>query len=363
MKIKRNLNKGKNLIRFLSESAIETINYKQSIRFDVYRLFLPGKLNLQWFFTNKCNFDCSYCKVPNSDSIDMTNEERKKGLKNIYKKFRPKSLSITGGEPTIKFDELIDFVSFARRLGIFISLNTNGSLLNSERIKRLANAGLGYLSISYDGIPKKDNKNNLIFLNEASSYGIISAIQPVFSTKNWDKRDEILKIAKEYDALINPTIVNNLNLEYSTSNEKTPKIEEVKKFYKELSLHKIKYKIKSLKNYLKFISENYSNPWKCSDFKWLTINNDGTLKHCNEYSSSFTIEDLLDDRKIKDFNNFRRNIANSCQGCYYECYYESNGSLIKKINIIDYLQLEIIARKKFLMGEVNILFKNAEKYF
>ncbi len=357
-----NLNKGKNLTKFLFESSIETIKYKWNIRFDVYKLFLPGKLNLQWFFTNKCNFKCDYCKVPNSNTIDMINKERKEGLKNIYEKFKPKLLNITGGEPTIKFDELIDFISFARHYGMFISLNTNGSLLNSERVKRLADVGLDYLSISYDGIPPKDNRNNLVFLSEGSSYGIIPAIQPVFSIKNWDKRDEILKLAKEYDVLINPTIVNNLNLEYSTNNEKSLYVEEVRNFYKRLISHKIKYKIKSLKSYLKFISKNYGEPWKCSDFKWLTVNNDGTLKHCNEYSSSFTIKDLLNEKGIKDFNNFRKNIADSCPGCYYECYYESSGSLLKKLSVIDYFQLEIVAKKKLLTGGVNILFKKAEKY-
>lgn len=374
MSLKNKLDIAIKLAKTYREASNKVWAEKWRLRLDFYRFMLPGKIYLQWFFTRHCNLNCSYCATKENNSKDMTNEQRKEALKFLKKKFRPKVLSITGGEPTLKFDELVEFIACARKLGIFPTLNTNGLLLNSEKIKILANAGLRYISFSYDGIPPKDNAEKIIQLSAAATfYGVIPVIQPVFYDKNWDQRMNIVEKIKSYYGFFdetrqllcffNPSIVNNVGKGYSTAAEAPPPESEVKKFFAFLHSSKIKYNVKPTYSFLNYMSKNYGKPWHCQNFRWLTINNDGTLRHCNEFFSEFTITDLANKYGLRAFNDFRKECASSCQGCYYECFYDSDGGLTRKIGMRDLIHIEVLARMLYLFKMFNILSDTAEKYF
>ncbi len=342
-------------IKQLYKYSLEISRFKKRIRKDFFRVFKPGLTMLQWFFTNQCNYRCGYCNVPYSSKKDLGNEDRKEGLRIISDRFKPKIINITGGEPTLKLEELIEFICYSDKLGILPTLNTNASLLDENMIKDLAGTGLRYMSFSFDGVSPKDDIDVFEKAQYAMSKGILVSIQSVLSDQNWDKRQEITERCKTYGILFTPTIINSLGLDYSSDKVKPPKVSEVREFYKKmLSLRWLGH-LKASTSYIKHISDAYGTMMHCRDFQWLTIDNDGVLKHCNEYPSNFSINDLEDEGKLQAFQEFRRKVSYNCPGCYYECYYNSSGSLIGKISIKDYLKTELVGRKMLFFKFIDLL--------
>jgi MoaA/NifB/PqqE/SkfB family radical SAM enzyme len=336
------------------------ISHQWSIRRDFYKMLMPGKSFLQWFFTKECNHICDYCDITNSDKEDMNNEERKEKLSFLKKKYNFKLLIITGGEPAKKFDELIDFIAYSRKLGFIPALNTNGVLLTNDRIEELAFAGLRFITFSYDGVPPKNNEKIFEKAGEAFFDGIISSIQPVFTKKNWDKRMDIYTKSREEWAYFNPSIVNTLGRDFSTKNAEAPPEEEVREFFKILYSDKsLRMGTKMTTTFLEHLMNNYDNPWICQNFNWLTVTHDGRLGHCQEFSSKYTIDDLADPEKEKAFWEFREKSRDSCLGCNYECYYDGDKNAFANMKWADFLKIEGSARLLVLSK----IFKRAEKIF
>ena len=110
--------------------------------------------------TSCCNLNCVFCdKLPllKKDQfgyldfglykkiIDEAVEHRLWGLKLSYR-----------GEPLLH-KEIVRMVSYAKKKGILdVYFNTNGMLLNEDMSERLIDAGLDRISISVEGIDKKE---------------------------------------------------------------------------------------------------------------------------------------------------------------------------------------------------------------
>ncbi len=101
--------------------------------------------------TSRCNLKCSYC-FEDGISAEPSLDE----LRGLFKSFVAQGkpfLHLSGGEPTTR-DDLVDIVRAAVDAGCtYIQLNTNGiKLVEDESLaKRLANAGLSFVFLQYDG--------------------------------------------------------------------------------------------------------------------------------------------------------------------------------------------------------------------
>lgn len=88
----------------------------------------PGKVALT-LFTSSCNFDCAYCHNPELKK----SVEEKLGESEIFTYLDKRAalidaVVITGGEPTLRADDLIPFVERlkARFPAVLVKLDTNG---------------------------------------------------------------------------------------------------------------------------------------------------------------------------------------------------------------------------------------------
>lgn len=101
--------------------------------------------------TGICNFRCLHCYNDSGKPIEceLSDEETIDIAKQIVA-MNPLSVCICGGEPTTRKNllEIISIISFS---GIAVSMVSNGSLLNEEKLIALKNAGLDTLQISLDG--------------------------------------------------------------------------------------------------------------------------------------------------------------------------------------------------------------------
>lgn len=106
-------------------------------------------LRVTQYITYRCNLDCLYCARHRSGEQELTTDEVK-SLMAAFRKAGALFWGFNGGEALVREDigELIDF---GKRLGLFVSVATNGTLL-TKRYREIRNADL--INISLDG-PKE----------------------------------------------------------------------------------------------------------------------------------------------------------------------------------------------------------------
>lgn len=98
--------------------------------------------------TSSCNFKCDYCCAYNrNDGQSLDAKEIIRILEEIPTLRR---VRLSGGEVTLRFQDCVEVVAYCASRGIQTQLNSNGSLLNAERIQQLADAGLTTIHISFN---------------------------------------------------------------------------------------------------------------------------------------------------------------------------------------------------------------------
>ena len=115
-----------------------------------------GVAHLAIMLTRRCNMSCAHCSVESSPHIkgEPTETELLDNLRAAHKS-GVRSVLLTGGEPMLREEIVVEMLECARQLGMASALTSNGfwgkTPLRAERtIARLKAAGLGLLTISYD---------------------------------------------------------------------------------------------------------------------------------------------------------------------------------------------------------------------
>lgn len=152
---------------------------------------------VNYHFTRKCNFKCSYCFAHFDNKKELYYEEQKELIKQIAACGYFDKINFAGGEPMMD-KNLSQHLQLSKELGLQTSIITNGSLLKPEWIKENAQY-VDIIGISIDSINKDTNKqigrntkldntfmNNIKLIHE---YGIGLKINTTVNTFN---KNEIL---------------------------------------------------------------------------------------------------------------------------------------------------------------------------
>jgi len=102
--------------------------------------------------TDRCNLGCTYCFADNGHRQDPVLEEVKEWLQELAVPGQT-LVQLSGGEPTVR-EDLPEIVAYAREIGCkYVQLNTNGLRLaeDPEYVRRLAEAGLSFVFLQFDG--------------------------------------------------------------------------------------------------------------------------------------------------------------------------------------------------------------------
>lgn len=108
--------------------------------------------------TNDCNLKCSYCFVTQNPAI-MSLETARKGAKWFIDQYNGQhipSINFFGGEPLMRFDEIIVPIIEEFKSTCAFGITTNGVLLDEDKIDYFAKYGITPL-LSFDGIPAVQN--------------------------------------------------------------------------------------------------------------------------------------------------------------------------------------------------------------
>jgi 7-carboxy-7-deazaguanine synthase len=77
-----------------------------------------------------CNLRCTWCDT--KYALENGKEMSIKKIVNEVKKYPCKSVSITGGEPLLQKEELLELIKQLKSLGYWIQINTNGTFFDEE---------------------------------------------------------------------------------------------------------------------------------------------------------------------------------------------------------------------------------------
>lgn len=161
--------------------------------------------------TGRCNSRCSYCMAWREDRT--AGEPSLEELLHIVEhaaKLGCKAVGFSGGEPLLRGD-LEDIILQVKSLGMYPALVTNGVLLTEKRVRSLAAAGIGSLSMSLDtldadlyqairGIPLKQPMEHL--LAAAALKLMPMGISVTVSARNVHSLDSLVAFAGMHGLLV-----------------------------------------------------------------------------------------------------------------------------------------------------------------
>ena len=161
----------------------------------------------------ECNAKCDMCyarDLLDKKRANMTVEQ----IKSIWDQAHELGavhVNITGGEPLLRKD-ICEIVKALKPKSTLVSIVTNASLIDEEKIKALKKAGLSYLQISLDSVDAKkhDDLRKIPGLHEKTiravelckKYGISCCFSSVVYHGGVEDFEKIVKLAKKYDIMV-----------------------------------------------------------------------------------------------------------------------------------------------------------------
>jgi len=130
-------------------------------------LLIHAPLLVVWNFTYKCNLSCKHC-YSDASSLSKTELSTNEAMNVVDQlaDFGVTSLAFSGGEPLMRKD-FFEVASHAVDSGLYVSLATNGTLLNKENVRRLKKIELNYVEVSLDGA---DSKTHDVFRGKNGAF-------------------------------------------------------------------------------------------------------------------------------------------------------------------------------------------------
>jgi len=117
-------------------------------------LVFAQPLMVVWNITGKCNLRCKHCYedagvLSKGLPEELTREEKIKVMEEIVKTNIP-TFAFAGGEPLID-PAFWELAKIGKQAGLYMSINTNGTLITKEVAEKLKEIGFAYYGVSLDG--------------------------------------------------------------------------------------------------------------------------------------------------------------------------------------------------------------------
>ena len=162
-----------------------------------------------WEVTQACDLACVHCRAsaqPERHPEELTTAEGKRLIDQIAS-WKVPVFVLTGGDP-IKRPDLFELVSYARTVGVRVSLTPSATpLLTRDVVIRLKEAGLARLAVSMDGASAATHDafrglsgsfaRTLDAVRWANEVGLPVQINTTFSRRNIGEIDQIVSLMEE----------------------------------------------------------------------------------------------------------------------------------------------------------------------
>lgn len=174
----------------------------------MFEVKLNAPLDVEWEVTNACNLRCRHCYVAAAEKLEgelSTNEALK--LIEELDRIGITDITISGGEPFLRSDlwQIIEEIK-SRRIPFMIY--TNATLLNEEKLKKLADFDTKAISVSLNGATAKTHnfvQNADTFekvigtIKKLNDYGIKVQVLFTLMKVNSGEFDELVSLSRRLD--------------------------------------------------------------------------------------------------------------------------------------------------------------------
>jgi MoaA/NifB/PqqE/SkfB family radical SAM enzyme len=282
-----------------------------------------------------------------------------------------------GGEPTERKDlpALIREMSILGQMSI-LSSNSVTVLQNPQYISTLANFGLNNWTISFDGMDREQCVDSstwkrasigLEVLKLARDRGISDLVANITVTKrNIDHLPKIIHKLTRWGiwSILCVLQVGRDNYEYSSGDvDELPSKKQIDSVFSRLIKMTCsgRYLIQTSKEWFEFILENgvQNQSWKCNDKASLTIDSDGSLKHCVDVAIPGSyVFDLETSQGRKAYLDKIK--APECSGCLWNSAFDS---IYRSRTLLGEDESRRLYRHELTEREISKLLPSAAKWF
>ena len=172
---------------------------------------MPGRpTTLLAELTHRCPLHCPYCSNP-IDLLRASAELDTAGWKRVFTEARALGvlqLGLSGGEPLLRRD-LEELVAHARLVGLYSTLVTSGLGFTAERGRRLIDAGLDHVQISFQDAERESAERIAGTRSWEAKHraaevvrelGVAFTVNAVLHRDNLDRVGEIIELAASLGA-------------------------------------------------------------------------------------------------------------------------------------------------------------------
>ncbi len=297
------------------------------------------------WITRRCNFKCPYCNVPKVGFKELELNKWKKAV-DILKKLGVKKIVLLGGEVTL-YKDLVPFVDYVLNKAKLDCFLTTNAFKNYDVINKLIKKGMKNIAVSIDSL---DIEKSISPIKSRSSFELIKKLEEdhlkevinlrcytVINRKNIEELEHFIKHMTKRKIrvyLIPYHWGNEGEFEHRKNADKFAFVtnEDIKLYSNVIDrivlLKKEGYLIDNSSEYL-LASKKYIKKlnWKCDGLSEVRMDSDGSLLCCcdkrGEVSKHFSILDLKDKNKIKEFLKMRAKDSGTCKGCLWPSSFES----------------------------------------
>ena len=171
-------------------------------------IVLEAPLTINWAINNSCNFACRHCYSREDTHEELPQEVLYACLEKVARA-GVFSVNFGGGEPLL-YPHLLEIAAFASGLGLRVSMNSNGWLIDRDRARALKEAGFTKVGISIDshladphdrfrGVAGS-HERALAALGHLKAAGIATSVSTVICRINNGTVGELVAMAKAYGA-------------------------------------------------------------------------------------------------------------------------------------------------------------------
>jgi len=215
---KENYNHLNKTLAFLARIGVKDFSFEKPRDFqkDVIkkaRAFLKkmkvneqGEIQTYVQVNTSCNQKCIFCNRPPTREYGKSGtteiKDIKKRIDELSEDWKIKRIIFTGGEPLLH-PKLSDVISYAKKYGFKVEVQTNGTLLNKEKIKELKEARLDIINFAFHS-HKKEISDKL----RGVDFGFEKIIENIKFANEWGFEIHIIHVINSLNYKDTPEFID-----------------------------------------------------------------------------------------------------------------------------------------------------------
>lgn len=319
---------------------IEPIQHLKPSAFRGFLYFLrckalrrPTLVNLE--ITKRCNARCAFCtcwQLGKSEELD--------DYAPVIERFQPVLLSVSGGEPLMRKD-YAELLAGVRPHCHYLSIITNGVLLDPTRARRLVEAGVDQISISLDYLGKQHDEARKVeglydhlaeLIPALAKAGYRLSLNTIIMESNLDEILPIAYRAKEWGVDVSFSAYCSLKRDTEEGMVRQQRYAQLVGIVSEI--RKLKRQLRNIRNsdyYLERIPAYFRDgvmPGCRAGERWVQITPDGYIQQCSELP------------RLCHYTEFSRKKLKpvACAKCWYTCRGEAEAQPLAPRRLLELIR-------------------------